>query len=222
MSIISAKETTFELFYNEKRGNTDLSVYEYGWERCYGDKFFGPTKREYYLIHYIIKGKGIYSIDNIKISKVMIEENEIVEGTLKENAYVVEKFGDTNNPIFTFDYSEANNSKVTMENAIETYSLYFESNGEFKGIFLKNQTLWEANATYTIEFDYYVVSISGALYIKSYSDVEKDAQLEAENNKKYHGVYVIEVGASANIVLQFFPNAACEVQFDNFKITRNS
>lgn len=64
MSIINAKETTFELFYNEKRGNTDLSVYEYGWGRCCNDKFVGPQKREYYLIHYISKGKGIYSIDN--------------------------------------------------------------------------------------------------------------------------------------------------------------
>ncbi len=323
-------------------------------------------------------GKTSLLIDNIKISKVLVEENEIVKGALKVNEYVLEKFGDSNNPIFSFDFAEANNSNVTTNDAIDAYSLYFESNGEYKGVFLKNQTLWEtnasytiefdykvlelsdtiyfqvyngsnvsyeqfgsnelgvikhftwtfntldsnevlikifpggakgttkciidnlkvtrnelkkgnvncegklqvnnfvsenfddtenvvlnvdlaptkdssaikegfegncinlvssgnylgfyitkpglweANATYTIEFDYYVVSISGALYIKSYSDVEKDAQLVAENNKKYHGVYVVEVGQSANVVLQFFPNAACEVQFDNFKITRNS
>ena len=66
-------------------------------------------------------GKTSLLIDNIKISKVLVEENKVVEGALKENDHVIEKFGDSNNPIFSFDYAEANNSKVTTNNR----SLFF-------------------------------------------------------------------------------------------------
>lgn len=59
------KEITFELYINDKRGTSDLSIYECGWEKCNPNHSFGPTKREYYLLHYISKGEGTYVVDSI-------------------------------------------------------------------------------------------------------------------------------------------------------------
>lgn len=59
------KETTFELYINEKRQTSDLAIYECGWEKCNPDHCFGPIKRDYYLLHYITKGAGTYVVDQI-------------------------------------------------------------------------------------------------------------------------------------------------------------
>ena len=49
-----------ELFYTPNRLNGDLAVYQYGHHICPKSHFYGPCKREYYLFHFIVKGKGIY------------------------------------------------------------------------------------------------------------------------------------------------------------------
>lgn len=49
-----------ELFYTPKRLNGDLAVYQYGHHKCPSSHFYGPSKREYYLFHFIVKGKGVY------------------------------------------------------------------------------------------------------------------------------------------------------------------
>lgn len=58
------KNKYFELYINEKRGSTDLSIYEAGWEKCHGKQDFSSAGRDYYLLHYIVKGKGMYIVDN--------------------------------------------------------------------------------------------------------------------------------------------------------------
>ncbi|MDR0832211.1 MAG: AraC family ligand binding domain-containing protein, partial [Bacillales bacterium] len=57
-------ESFFELYINDKRFNVDLSVYECGWERCAPSHHFGPTKRNYYIFHFIFGGKGVYKVNN--------------------------------------------------------------------------------------------------------------------------------------------------------------
>lgn len=37
-----------------------LYVYQYGYEQCSSGHYFGPAKRDYYLIHYIMSGEGIF------------------------------------------------------------------------------------------------------------------------------------------------------------------
>lgn len=49
-----------ELFYTPKRLNGDLAVYQYGHHKCPPSHFYGPNKREYYLFHFVVKGKGVY------------------------------------------------------------------------------------------------------------------------------------------------------------------
>lgn len=40
--------------------HSGLTVCDCGMEKCLPDHSFGPAKRSYYLIHYVVSGKGIY------------------------------------------------------------------------------------------------------------------------------------------------------------------
>ncbi|MEJ6952012.1 AraC family transcriptional regulator [Natronospora cellulosivora (SeqCode)] len=44
--------------------NTDLNMYTCGIENCQPGHFWGPGVRDHYLIHYIIKGKGRFIVNN--------------------------------------------------------------------------------------------------------------------------------------------------------------
>ncbi|MCZ0703110.1 hypothetical protein J2T56_001322 [Natronobacillus azotifigens] len=40
----------------------DLYLHNYGQELCMPNHFYGPAIREYYLLHYIKKGKGVFKL----------------------------------------------------------------------------------------------------------------------------------------------------------------
>ena len=44
----------------DKINNTDLNIYQCGYEDCSPDHFYGPALRDHYLIHYVISGKGVF------------------------------------------------------------------------------------------------------------------------------------------------------------------
>ena len=50
------------LVYTQRRASPELSVYECGWEHCRGNHAFGPTERSYYILHFIIEGRGEYTV----------------------------------------------------------------------------------------------------------------------------------------------------------------
>lgn len=52
-----------KLQYTEHRDNPNLNVFECGWERCLNTHCYGPTKRTYYILHFIVDGFGRYEID---------------------------------------------------------------------------------------------------------------------------------------------------------------
>ena len=53
------KNFKFGVFQNDK--NIDLTIFQYGWERCVPLHSYGPAKRNHYLFHYIFSGKGYLS-----------------------------------------------------------------------------------------------------------------------------------------------------------------
>jgi|GEM_PF-333031 len=55
-----------ELFYTAMRINSDLMVYQYGHHECPPSHYYGPSEREYYLFHFIVKGKGEYTVGEKK------------------------------------------------------------------------------------------------------------------------------------------------------------
>jgi len=52
-------------FSNSNFINTDLYMYNCGMEDCLPEHFYGPAVREHFLIHYIIKGKGVFQVGDI-------------------------------------------------------------------------------------------------------------------------------------------------------------
>jgi AraC-like DNA-binding protein len=56
----------YSLKYTTSRSNPELSAFECGRQICDPGYYYGPTKREYYILHYIAKGKGIFEINNNK------------------------------------------------------------------------------------------------------------------------------------------------------------
>ena len=53
-------------FHLNLHETTGLSVYNTGNQQCSKCYKYGPAVRDFYLIHYVISGKGIYKVDDIK------------------------------------------------------------------------------------------------------------------------------------------------------------
>ena len=51
------------IFSNDFSRNLDAMIYTCGYETCEPGHSYGPVVRSGYLIHYILKGKGIYKTD---------------------------------------------------------------------------------------------------------------------------------------------------------------
>lgn len=56
------KDLLFSVFPNENF--IDLSLYQFGWERCMPAHAFGPAARTHFLFHYVISGTGILMADD--------------------------------------------------------------------------------------------------------------------------------------------------------------
>ena len=54
----------FSIFHNQSF--VDLGLYQFGMETCSAGHSFGPAKRNHYLFHYVISGKGILFSENSK------------------------------------------------------------------------------------------------------------------------------------------------------------
>ena len=54
------------IFSNDFSRNLDARIYTCGYETCAPSHSYGPVVRSGYLIHYILKGKGIYNENGTK------------------------------------------------------------------------------------------------------------------------------------------------------------
>lgn len=43
-----------------KQYNTDIEIIQCGWQKCASAHSFGPAVRDYYLIHYVVSGEGLF------------------------------------------------------------------------------------------------------------------------------------------------------------------
>ena len=62
-----------EKIYIDEPRHTDLNMYRCGIEDCKGGHFWGPGVRDHYIIHYILGGKGIFTVGS---STYSLEKND--------------------------------------------------------------------------------------------------------------------------------------------------
>lgn len=56
----AANNDTFQNYWIVNTNNIDLALFECGYEKCDAHHFWGPGPKGYYLLHYVLSGKGIY------------------------------------------------------------------------------------------------------------------------------------------------------------------
>lgn len=58
------EKKNFTLYIHDDKKYADVSLYECGYEKCAPGHSFGPNVRHFYLLHFVVKGKGVYHINN--------------------------------------------------------------------------------------------------------------------------------------------------------------
>jgi AraC-like DNA-binding protein len=51
-----------EVFFPVGKNSNELSLYHYGKHGCLPGNSYGPNKRDYYLLHFVASGKGVYKV----------------------------------------------------------------------------------------------------------------------------------------------------------------
>ncbi|MBQ7879929.1 MAG: AraC family transcriptional regulator [Clostridia bacterium] len=51
-----------EVVFSADKSSNELSFYHYGKQVCPPSNSYGPTKRDYFLLHFVTSGKGVYTV----------------------------------------------------------------------------------------------------------------------------------------------------------------
>lgn len=51
-----------DVFFPVEKNSNELSLYHYGKHMCLPENYYGPSKRDYYLLHFVTAGKGKYTV----------------------------------------------------------------------------------------------------------------------------------------------------------------
>ena len=92
MDLCCIGEKMLEKYYLQRENNTDLSVYRCGIEECSPGHSWGPGLRDHFIIHYVLKGKGYFTINNTQYE---VSENH---GFLISPNQIVSYNADNNDP----------------------------------------------------------------------------------------------------------------------------
>ena len=120
----------------------DLTLYQYGYEKCLPLHSYGPAVRNHYLFHYIISGKGTLSVDKVTYSK----EYEVHGGMgfLIEPGQINTYYADRADP---WEYTWIEFDGMKVKEILETAGLSSESpvytpKSEQAGNTLKDELLY--------------------------------------------------------------------------------
>ncbi len=167
-------------------------------------------------------------IDDLNVTRlegynVSVENKELAVGE-----YILEDFNSPSAPKLGFDFAQVPTSKITSDSdkIIDTRSLYFESAGTYKCLFMNQGITFTANATYEISFKYKILQFQDTLYLQLNAGGatlfdQFGAPEEANQICEYSGEFTIT--SATNYLVQIFPGAANQttrVIFDDIKIMR--
>ena len=130
----------FQIFSDDRF--MDLTLYQYGYERCLPLHSYGPAVRNHYLFHYVISGKGTLSVDKVTYSK----EYEVHGGMgfLIEPGQINTYYADRADP---WEYTWIEFDGMKVKEILETAGLSSESpvytpKSEQAGNTLKDELLY--------------------------------------------------------------------------------
>ena len=171
-------------------------------------------------------GKTALIIDDLKIERVVAEENVYKTSLNNVGDYVLETFGDPSHTVISLDMAPTPSSSVVSQ-GINGSSLSLVSNGGYSGVYLKpNAGLLQAGGHYKVSFDYVLSSLGDTIYFQWYNhgaaSFTQFGSAEQIGTEVHHFEYEIEVTDNA-CIFHIFPGgttAQTVLLIDNVKIEK--
>ena len=115
------KRVKFDVFQGGK--NIDITMFQYGWEQCLPMHSYGPAKRNHYLFHYVLSGKGFLSSNNTA-GETKLYKLEACQGFLICPGQVNTYYADDKKP---WEYAWVEFDGLRVKEFLETAGLTFTS-----------------------------------------------------------------------------------------------
>lgn len=215
-------------YSHDKFVNIDMSQVEVNQTYQFKTQFALDGFSDYYLMLFPSNTGCELFIDNLKVTRVEGANIEIVNKELQVGESIEDNFDDYASLKFGFDYSQTPNSAFTKDEqlAIEGQSLIFESDGNFKSLYINKGLAYTPNAKYKVEFDYKIISWVDTAYFQLNNGsniVFKQFGSAQEMGKVCQFNAAFTIDETANYIMQIFPGSSegtTKIVIDNFKITR--
>ena len=164
-------------------------------------------------------------IDNLKIARKEGYNSVVVDRELAVGEKISENFNDMANLSIGIDTAQCPNSKFVYQ-GIDQGSLYVESEGNFKCLFINRGIKYSPNATYKVSFDYKVTDFVDTLYLQ-FNNGSKTLYAQFGSFETVgtvsHFEYEFTIDESINYVIQIFPGSSVgntKLYIDNLEIER--
>lgn len=217
-------------YSHDKFFNVDMSQVTVNQKYQFKGQFALDSFSDYYLMMFpSAKGYELV-LDNLKIKRIEAVNTEVTNKELNVGEYIEENFDNLSALKIGLDNSQTPNSKTTEDSdlIISGGSLYFESAGGYKCLYINKGIKYVANASYKVEFDYKVLSFVDTLYFQfnaNGSTVFTQFGGFNQVGTVNHFEHTFKLGNMTNYVIQIFPGSSLstsKVIIDNLKITRIS
>ncbi len=206
-------------YTKDKFVNLDLSSMELNKILSYECEITTGDINDYYFMLFTAIHRLEICIDDLTFERKETKEPIIIK-ELNVGDKVTEDFNDVSNVRYTLDNSQTPNSKI-MES---TGELYFESEGAYKCLFIKGGLIYTPNATYTITFNYKIISFTDTMYFQLNGPaVYKEFGQNKHLNQTYQFNETFKIGNNSNYLIQIFPGSAngqTKILIDNLSIER--
>lgn len=168
---------------------------------------------DYKLMMFTGSQGGTVLIDNICIERLNQENSSINSTELQIGDKLIENFDDNNYQVLGIDNSQTPNSQISSDSdkVISGNSLYIESSGSFKCVFINEGLIYTNSATYNIKFDYYIIDFIDTIYFQLNSNttgtIYKEFGLKSEIGTLQSFEMEFTLADTNDYVMQIFPGS---------------
>ncbi len=214
---------------HDKFTQIDMSGVTVSEDYTFNYKFSLDDFNDYFFMMFTSSKGGKFIIDNLKITRLDETSIPIIDRELNVGESIYETFDDVSNTYLGIDNSQTPNSRITNEEGyvIDGRSLYIESEGDYKCLFIHRGLIYSPNATYKVSFDYKILSFVDTIYFQFNNGQTVFHQFgtaqEIGQVHQFEETFIL--GSNINYVIQIFPGASLgdtKLIIDNIRIERVS